>query len=191
MDFVFWKRSWEGEILLDTIQHLSIKFTDRDSQMDFFIIAVYARCSTLERLKLWDSMESMAGEITKPWMIGGDFNVILNGEEKLGDLPVTTQEIMEFAQCLSSYNLQEIDYTCSSYTWWNGRIEEGSIFKRLDRVVANQEFFQLFLNNEVYHLGRMGSNHSPLHVLCKNNRKVITNLSDSLIFGSDTQNLRR
>ncbi|KAG5583446.1 hypothetical protein H5410_054073 [Solanum commersonii] len=36
----------------------------------------------LERLELWEEMEELAGNIQIPWLVGGDFNVILNEEEK-------------------------------------------------------------------------------------------------------------
>ncbi|XP_060200462.1 uncharacterized protein LOC132628715 [Lycium barbarum] len=48
---------------------------------------VYAKCSEVERLQLWDSLYFLASNMTCPWLIGGDFNVILNEEEKIGGLP--------------------------------------------------------------------------------------------------------
>lgn len=109
--WVFWNSSWEGEVCGDTIQQLSVKFKERSSQMEFYITAIYARCSALERLELWDSLEYMAEDMTRPWMCGGDFNVILHAEEKLGGLPVTHQETTEFEQCLNTCNLKELEFT--------------------------------------------------------------------------------
>lgn len=39
-------------------------------------------------------------------------------------------------------------------------------------MVVDQEFLQIFPNSKVQHLNRNGSNHSPLHVSCKDNRGV-------------------
>lgn len=52
-------------------------------------------------LELWESLESMEEVIDKPRMCGGgggrgEFNVILKLEEKLGALPVTHREIVDF-----------------------------------------------------------------------------------------------
>uniref|UniRef100_A0A0V0ICB6 Putative ovule protein n=1 Tax=Solanum chacoense TaxID=4108 RepID=A0A0V0ICB6_SOLCH len=101
------------------------------------------------------------------WLVGGDFNVILDESEKLGGLPVTQQEVEDFAQCINNCALTEIQFTGSLYTWWNGRIEEGCIFKRLDRVFGSIEFTQEFAQSEVQHLIREGFDHAPLHVLCR------------------------
>lgn len=48
--------------------------------------------------------------------------------------PVTGKEMSEFVQYINSCSLFEIMFKSSSYTWWNGGIEEECIFKRLDRV---------------------------------------------------------
>ncbi|KAK4731189.1 hypothetical protein R3W88_024177 [Solanum pinnatisectum] len=39
--------------------------------------------------------------------------------------------------------LEELKFTWSKYTWWNGRIGEACIFKRLDRIMGNQKFLNL------------------------------------------------
>lgn len=70
---------------------------------------------------------------------GGDFNVILKEEEKLEGLDFTQQEAMDFAQCMNSCGLNEIPFSGSKCTWWNGRINNTCIFKRLDRVFVNQD----------------------------------------------------
>ncbi|KAH0753205.1 hypothetical protein KY285_006353 [Solanum tuberosum] len=70
-------------------------------------------------------------------LVGGDFNIIMDEAEKLGGLPVTQMEIADFVQCTNVCALNEIKFKGSSYTWWNGRIEEESIFKSHDRVVED------------------------------------------------------
>lgn len=52
-----------------------------------------------------------------PWLVGGDFNVILHKEEKLGGLPFTQQEAMDFTHYISECPLEEIKFTRSKYIW--------------------------------------------------------------------------
>lgn len=40
-----------------------------------------------------------------PWLIGGDFNVILSEREKIDGLPMTLQEIEDFFFCINSCEL--------------------------------------------------------------------------------------
>ncbi|XP_060210563.1 uncharacterized protein LOC132637499 [Lycium barbarum] len=117
-------------------------------------------------LELWDSIAQDTLNIQGPWIVGGDFNVILKSDEKLGGLPVHLAETDDFAHFVNNCGLMELKYFGSRYTWWNGRTEEDCIFKRLDRVFGNQEFMDLFLSSEVSHLIRHRSDHAPLHVVC-------------------------
>ncbi|KAH0742871.1 hypothetical protein KY290_030864 [Solanum tuberosum] len=112
------------------------------------ISSVYARCNALDRLELWEELESIDEKDHYPWVVGGDFNVIVNEEEKLGGLPFTQNEAMNFALFISNCALTEVRFSGSKYTWWNGRIEEECIFKRLDRVLVNQDFMNLFPSSE-------------------------------------------
>ncbi|XP_049399723.1 uncharacterized protein LOC125863750 [Solanum stenotomum] len=98
----------------------------------------------------------------------------MDADEKLGGLPVTQMEITDFVQCTNACALNEIKFKCSSYTWWNDRIEEESIFKRLDKVFGNNELMSLIPNSEVHHLIRQGSDHALLHVIGNSLQEIVT-----------------
>ncbi|KAG5629570.1 hypothetical protein H5410_001287 [Solanum commersonii] len=63
--------------------------------------------------------------------------------------------------------------TGSRFTWWNGRIERECIFKRLDRILGNQEFFNRLPTSAVQHLVRQGSDHAPLHLVCNSEEELV------------------
>lgn len=85
----------------------------------FYISSIYTRCSTVERLDLWEELKSINIQ-NLPRTIGGNFNVILNKEEKLGGLEFTQMKVLDFVQCINNCALSEIKFTGSKYTWWNG-----------------------------------------------------------------------
>lgn len=89
---------------------------------------MYARCSGVERLKLWEELQSVIPSGDIPWIIGGDFNVILNENEKLGGLGFDQHEALGFAMLIISCSLEDVKFTGDNYTWWNGRIEEECIY---------------------------------------------------------------
>lgn len=95
--WVFWRGYWDGEVLSDTIQQLTIKFTNLVTHATIVIIVMYCRCSVIERLELWEDLEWIAENTSIPWVIGGDFNAILDNLEKLRELPVTQIETTDFA----------------------------------------------------------------------------------------------
>lgn len=150
--------------MMNSYQQITMLF--RKDNREVLITSVYARCNQLDRLELWEEMEALDTTST-PWVVGGDFNVILNEEEKLGGLDFTHLEAADFAHCINECALIEVKFVGSKYTWWNGRIGEACIFKRLDRILVNNAFSDIFPNLELEHLIREGSDHAPLHLVCK------------------------
>ncbi|PHT58268.1 Aquaporin TIP1-1 [Capsicum baccatum] len=53
-------------------------------------------------------------------------------------------------------------YSGSNYTWCNERKEQDIIWMRLDRMVANEEWDELFMKTSILHLARYSSDHCPL-----------------------------
>lgn len=49
---------------------------------------VYAKCSSTERMDLWEDIYQIGQNMNLPRFVGGDFNVIMDVEEKIGGLPV-------------------------------------------------------------------------------------------------------
>lgn len=117
-----------------------MKLQLRQTSEVFYISTVYARCDALDRLELWKDLESLSDHSDVFWMVGGDFNVILDEAENLGGSQVTQQEMVDFATCVNICSLNEQKFYGSNYTQWNNRIEEDCIFKRLYRVLRNNEF---------------------------------------------------
>ncbi|XP_019235622.1 PREDICTED: uncharacterized protein LOC109215952 [Nicotiana attenuata] len=127
---------------------------------------VYAKCSALERLESWDSEYYLASDMEMPWMVGGDFNVVLHEDKKIGGLPMYPLDYEDFAFCINSSGLFDLGYKGSSFTWWNGRPNAEYIFKRLDRILVNLSFQNHFPTIEIEHLIRNGSDHAPLFMSC-------------------------
>ncbi|XP_070004780.1 uncharacterized protein [Nicotiana sylvestris] len=128
---------------------------------------VYAKCSALERLELWDHLYYLASDMKLPWLVEGGFNVILHEDEKIGGLPVHPPEYEDFAFCVNSYGLFEQGYKGSPFIWWNGRSNAACIFKRLDRIFVNLQFHNWLPTIEVEHLIRTGSDHAQLLMTCE------------------------
>lgn len=60
---------------------------------------VYASCNRNDRKVLWDYLVQH-GQAQEPWLIGGDFNTILNvAEKKGGNLP-SLGSIQDFHECI-------------------------------------------------------------------------------------------
>ncbi|KAH0713632.1 hypothetical protein KY289_009591 [Solanum tuberosum] len=109
--WVFWDEEWEEQEYTDTMQQLTCSFKHKYTHSLFKITAMYARCSALDRLELWEDLELMANNTDCPWLVGGDFNTIMDESEKLGGLPVTQSEVEDFVQCMNVCALREIKFS--------------------------------------------------------------------------------
>lgn len=158
----FVKENVEMEILLDTEQQITLKLQIAEEGLIMITTLVNAKCDRNDRLQLWDNIYQLANNMTFPWLDGGDFNVVLTEEEKIGGVPVTVEDTEEFAFCINSSELFDVGFKGSPFTWWNRRTCSNCIFERLDRVVVNQILNDKYGSIEVEHLIRTGSDHASL-----------------------------
>ncbi|XP_060183256.1 uncharacterized protein LOC132613237 [Lycium barbarum] len=145
--WIFWIDEWQGIIISDPSQEITIQLTHTSVAQTLLITVI----------------------------VGGDFNVVISKEEKQcglpeqGGLPVSTNEILDFTSCIQTCSLIDMGYSGSKFTWWNGKTNKDCIFKRLDRILVNQELLDVMPSTSVSHLIRHGSDHAPLHLECNSN----------------------
>ncbi|XP_075109126.1 uncharacterized protein LOC142180920 [Nicotiana tabacum] len=142
--WVFIDGKYDVTMEINSVRQLILRLFDTEEQKEFMITLVYAKCDHIDRIELWDSLYYLAQDMTIPWLVGGDFNVIWDEEEKFGGLPVPLNEVDDFKHCMTTCNFSDLGFKGSIYTWSNGRVEKDYIFKRLDIVFANFEAQQLW-----------------------------------------------
>ncbi|KAH0749520.1 hypothetical protein KY290_028752 [Solanum tuberosum] len=155
------------DIVVDAAQHITLKVKDTTSNKTFFATLIYAKCDSGQRVALWEDIYQLYNSMVLPWIIGGDFNVVSNAEEKLGGLDVQPADVDDFANCIGDCDFIEVSFRGSPFTWWNGRAASDCIFERLDRVLINHEFQNWFNHTKVEHLSRTGSDHAPMLLNCE------------------------
>ncbi|MDV3190758.1 MAG: hypothetical protein Q8838_02450 [Candidatus Phytoplasma australasiaticum] len=84
--WLFVNNGTQVEVIADPEQQLSIKLVF-DNGHQLVGTLVYAKCTVVERLSLWEGIYQIGHHMNLPWFVGGDFIVIMDAEEKNGDLP--------------------------------------------------------------------------------------------------------
>ncbi|KAI0524423.1 hypothetical protein KFK09_003792 [Dendrobium nobile] len=118
---------------------------------------VYAVCTRQGRLPLWDNLKIFAESIDKPWVIGGDFNIIANLSERIGGGLPNAQAMGDFNNMFLDFNLHDIGFSGNAFTW-----NRGTMWKRLDRILFNDERLNKIPLTYIEHLSKTLSDHSPL-----------------------------
>ncbi|XP_074266679.1 uncharacterized protein LOC141589958 [Silene latifolia] len=104
---------------------------------------IYAFNDLHYRNDLWDFLKETALTCNDPWLWMGDFNVVLSHIERLGGN--TTEAEMEFFQeCVSLCGMEDIQATGALYNWSNKQAPADRVYSRLDRVMENQEWMDLY-----------------------------------------------
>ncbi|XP_071933853.1 uncharacterized protein [Coffea arabica] len=123
--------------------------------------AVHAATTREKRQDLWAGLLQCKPS-HGPWLVCGDFNVVIGEEEKKGGRPFTVAEATEFVTFMRPAGLVDGSFSGSRFTWCNNRHGRARIWKRLDRLLMNMECFDAGLSIGVTYLERHPSNHAPL-----------------------------
>ncbi|XP_070054198.1 uncharacterized protein [Nicotiana tomentosiformis] len=163
-----WPGNNQTSVISVDEQQITIKIQNGVKNSNMFVTAVYAKCNANERKDLWSSLEGTHMVIDGPWFIGGDFNIILDLDEKRGGRPHRMYKNLDFSSCMDNCEVKDLGYVGPKFTWCNNWDPRRRIWKRFDRIFPNDLWCQLLQNNIVKHLPRIGSDHRPLLLSCHN-----------------------
>lgn len=80
---------------------------------------VYGYNTIEQRKTLWEQLQSIAPQITKPWLICGDFNTMLYLQDRMSESYVLWAEIKDFSDCYHNLLVNELLWNGEYYTWSN------------------------------------------------------------------------
>ncbi|XP_057463925.1 uncharacterized protein LOC130753792 [Actinidia eriantha] len=123
----------------------------------FSLSFVYAFNTIVGRRSLWTNLDRFNEMLNDPWLVMGDFNNVLNIDERSNGHPVTQYEIKDFQQCCNKLGLIDTAYSGAHLTWTNN-----STWCKLDRAMINNKWVSDSLRAHA-HFGFPGklSDHSP------------------------------
>ncbi|XP_075086066.1 uncharacterized protein LOC142168811 [Nicotiana tabacum] len=109
-------------------------------QLSFEVTYVYVFNIKEERKGLWEDLITHSRGSSKPWMVVGDFNSVLNTEDRIGGNEVTWAEVVDFYNCIVECGLMELPAQENRYTW-SDKHEEHRIFSKIDWIFINEQWF--------------------------------------------------
>ncbi|XP_074290429.1 uncharacterized protein LOC141617147 [Silene latifolia] len=140
---------------------ISVKAHHFGSNTDFCINMIYGFNAANERLDLWSSL--MDYSTNEPWFVLGDFNIVRCPEEKISLHPPGLLDMMDFNTCLASCHLDDMTSTGSDLSWTNKQDTFTRVWSKLDRALANPQWYTAFPTSCAHFLEMGLSDHS--HVL--------------------------
>lgn len=120
---------------------------------------------------VWDRLTSLGVGRSEPWSIIGDFNEILNNDEKLGGPRRSESSFKPFAEMLSSCQMEELSSKGNRFIWAGKRWKK-YIPCCLDRCFGNRAWRASFPNSNQTFVEKRGSEHRPVWVNLRANPAV-------------------
>ncbi|RYQ92149.1 hypothetical protein Ahy_B09g098304 [Arachis hypogaea] len=125
-------------------------------------IFVYGNPVFKKRRKLWQELTVSNISKEEPQVYLGDFNDILNQEEKAGMLPQPKICLETFRRFVDENGLMDVDLKGSKYTWFSNPRNNFITRERLDRVLVNWNWLQIYQNVSLKAAPAISSDHCAL-----------------------------
>ncbi|KAL0455469.1 UNVERIFIED_CONTAM: hypothetical protein Slati_0886100 [Sesamum latifolium] len=127
------------------------------------VSVIYGANDGVERRQLWDSQVQLADSIDdEPWLVIGDFNMVADMSEVCGHSGDILVAMEEFQDCISQTGLITLPMQGDLFTWHNHSTDSRSLWKRLDRMLANDRWLARWPDVSYSSLNARTSDHSPL-----------------------------
>lgn len=127
------------------------------------ITFVYAFNKPADRKPLWDYIANSSSVFSQaPWVLLGDFNAIMQPDQRAGGSSKWQGHEDDFQNAIHSGQLFSIPYKGMKFTWSNGQMGDRNIQKKLDWAFGNSCTLQQWPAVLATFLPRSTSDHSAL-----------------------------
>ncbi|KAA3457072.1 reverse transcriptase [Gossypium australe] len=94
------------------------------------------------RMQAWDILRRIKSIIKEGWIVGGDFNDILNESEKSGGRRKSKTAMAEFCELFEDLSMSDTKTRAGWFTWSNNREGSGLVKERLDRFLVSVDIVE-------------------------------------------------
>ncbi|XP_028547713.1 uncharacterized protein LOC110116364, partial [Dendrobium catenatum] len=126
-----------------------------------YLSAVYAGNDLVDRKELWENLLGFSANLEHPWVVMGDFNCCRFQNEKAGGNLLTGERLGELNSFVFESGLHDLASVGLFYTWHNQR-SDNPIHIKLDRMLVNTGFLDVFPSAYYKIDPPTGSDHSPI-----------------------------
>lgn len=151
--WILWQDNLDIDVILNHKKFVHMKIVVNNNFVSW-LTTVYASLNPFTRKHLWVHLDKIAKTVQLLWLVGGDFNDILYASEKKGGSPNRSGVCNLFRNWFHSNLLHDLHFKGPWFTW-----AQGSLCKRIDRVIRNDVWFRTFTEGSVLHIPKLESDH--------------------------------
>jgi hypothetical protein len=129
-----------------------------------FVFNIYSCCDLNGKRRLWESLVLLRRQLGRGvWGVVGDFNAVLNCDERKGVNPLVTDtlnlEMIEFGDFVRDIELFDLPILGRKFTWFH---PNGVSMSRIDRLLVSEDWLEQWTSPSLWVLPRSISDHCPL-----------------------------
>ena len=144
-------------------QFIHVEIYSLGQSLKFVALVIYAFNQLDRRKELWNKIEDIGRNLNGPWIVIGDFNNVLDSQDRIGGNNVVETKVRDLKTMMSNMGLFEADMKGNHYTWSNKHVVD-VIYSRIDRVIGNVDWFQKYQDASYEVLDPNISDHSPIKI---------------------------
>jgi hypothetical protein len=159
---LFWHESIHVEVKDENERFIDVWMRVTPNDPLFHVTFVYGEPRTENRHRMWAKLATLRAACSLPWALIGDFNEALWPYEHFSACPRSEPQMAAFRDCLQLCGLKDLGFTGLPFTYDNKRAGYNNVQVRLDRVVADDRWRDIYSASEVVHLVSPCSDHCPV-----------------------------
>lgn len=159
---LLWKEGTEVDVTGYSRNHIDTIVCLEGSNTRWRFTGYYGFPERARRKESWSLLKHLANLNALPWTIMGDFNDILKEEEKRGRNPHPQWLIRGFNETVDSCGLRDFAFNGYQFTWERSRGTNLWVEEKLDRILVNDAWLDLFDKATTTSIEATLSDHLPL-----------------------------
>jgi exonuclease III len=159
---IFWKEDCLLEIYNYSRRHINAIIKVGDGGVCWKFTGFHGHPVCAQRLESWALLKHLRTHLPLPWLCVGDFNEVVEQSDKEGGALRSESKMEGFRNALVDCHLSDLDFRGNPFTWSNHRHDDFFTEERLDRAVANPEWYSLFKEILIFYLAARASDHCPI-----------------------------
>ncbi|XP_060968359.1 uncharacterized protein LOC133035935 [Cannabis sativa] len=158
--------AWRVVVQVDILEVYDMGFKVKiEASLDYpqwVLFCINGPAYAVLKKNFWDWLIQIVQQCKDAWAIMGDLNVIMDENEKIRGRKYQLREGNILKNFMFNSGGVDLGFEGAPCTWQNARSFSHHIRKRLDRVIADDQWCVSFPRASVVHLPIYGSDHAPI-----------------------------
>ncbi|KAK8596693.1 hypothetical protein V6N12_065173 [Hibiscus sabdariffa] len=133
-----------------------------NGESPWFCSFVYAPPYREGKQDFWKDLTNTRADIDNPWLLMGDTNIISSQNDKIGGSPYDLSQAKWFNEFTDLCGLMDMPIKGGTYTWSNLRADDDAILERIDNVLFNTSWNDMFNKADCFMDPAIFSDHCPV-----------------------------